>query len=79
MVYDDIKISYITIEHLFCKSDDLSTAYKVVIRHKGNLNTSDIKKIIIDINTLQVIYRALISKYGMNEGLNVYRKIKDLL
>lgn len=53
MVYDDIKISYITIEHLFCKSDDLSTAYKVVIRHKGNLNTSDIKKIIIDINTLQ--------------------------
>lgn len=30
-------------------------------------------------NGKQVIYRTLISKYGMNEGLNVYRKIKDLL
>lgn len=52
MILKNVDLFYITAEHLISKTDDLSTAYKAVIRHEGNLNTIDIKKIIIDINTL---------------------------
>ena len=53
MVLKDVELFYITAEHLISKTDDLSTAYKAIIKHKGNVNTSIIKKIIYDIYTLK--------------------------
>lgn len=57
MSHNDVELYYIKAEHLVSRTDDLSSAYKVVIRHKGNVNTNVIKKIIKDLYTLKTEYK----------------------
>ena len=73
MAHNDGELYYIKAEHLISRTDDLSSAYKVIIRHKGNVNTNVIKRIITDLYTLKTEYKCKL-KYVTIIGDSIDRR-----
>ena len=80
MVYQQFESTYITIDLLFCKSEDLSTAYKAYINYRGHVNTNFIKKVICDLDSLKSLYKCpltFVRIYGDSIDRRAYNFIKN--
>lgn len=79
MVYQQFESTYITIDLLFCKSEDLSTAYKAYINYRGHVNTNFIKKVICDLDSLKSLYKCpltFVRIYGDSIDRRAYNFMK---